>query len=201
MEEPQLSESGVTIDRTEHSEQGRLVLNALLPEPYNRETERIGGSGKEFWVFGKNFANDQEPRRLERSSMELGGWRIQVSPKEASAENLFLNVLQVTDGNSGRTFPLQRVDAGAMVGCLIDGPECNWVVLFRRNGRRGDGPLSLHLPGEQPCRMLITDLEQGTWRAHRTGGEDVTLRVSNETAAIWLLDRAGEWHISKSGGD
>lgn len=201
MEEPRLSESGVTIDRTEHGQEGRLVLNTLLPEPTNRETETIGGPGKEFWVFGENFANDQEPRRLERSSMELGSWRVQVSPKEASAENLLLNVMQVTDRNGGRTFPVELVDAGPMVGCRIDGPECDWVVLFRRDGRRADEPISLRLPGEEPCRILITDLKQGTWRATRTGGEAVTLRVSNEAAAAWLPHRAGDWHISKIDGD
>ena len=197
MEEPQVSESGATIDRTEHGQQGRLVLNTLLPEPSNREIDKIGGLGKEYWVFGENFANDQEPRRLERSSMELGSWRVQVSPQEASAENLLLNVMQVTDRHGGQTFPVERVDAGPMVGCRLDGPECDWIVLFRREGRRADGPVSLHLPGEGPCRILITDLEQGTWQANRTGGEAVTLRVSSATAAAWLQGQAGDWHISR----
>lgn len=61
------------------------MLNTLLPELSNRETETIGGPGKEYWAFGQNFANDQDPGRLERSSMELGSWRIQVSPEEAPA--------------------------------------------------------------------------------------------------------------------
>jgi hypothetical protein len=200
MERPQLSESSVTINRTEHGQQGRLVLNTLLPEPPNRETETIGGPGKEYWVFGKNFANDQEPRRLERSSMELGNWRVQVSPKEASAENLLLNVMQVTDQRSSQTFPVQRVDSDSMVGCRIDGPECDWIVLFRRDGRRAREPVSLKLSGEQNCRILITDLEQGTWQAKRAGGGGVTLRVSNETAAAWLTGKAGDWHISRIDG-
>ncbi len=200
MEEPQVSDSGVTIDRTEHGQQGRLVLNTLLPELSNRETETIGGPGKEYWAFGQNFANDQDPGRLERSSMELGSWRIQVSPEGASAENLFLNVMQVTDWRSGRAFPVERVNVGPMVGCRIHGPECDWVVLFRRDGHRADRAVSLHLPGQRPCRILITDLDQGMWRAKRAGGEAVTLRVSGESAAAWLQAKAGEWHISKIGG-
>ena len=200
MERPQVSQSEITIDRTEHGQQGRLVLNTLLPEPPNRETETIGGPGKEYWVLGKNFANDQEPRRLERSSMELGNWRVQVSPKETSAESLFLNVMQVTDQRSSQTFPVQRVDFGSMVGCRIDGRECDWIVLFRRDGRRGDEPVSLKLPGERDCRILITDLEQGTWQAKRVGARGVTLRVSNETAAAWLIGKAGDWHISRADG-
>ena len=177
------------------------MLNTLLPEHSNRETETIGGPGKEYWVFGENFANDQEPRRLQRSSMELGSWRIQVSPKEASAENLLLNVMQVTDRQGGRTFPVERVEAGPMAGCRIDGPECDWIVLFRRDGRRADGPVSLRLPGQGPCRILITDLEQGTWQASRTGGEAVALRVSSATAAAWLRGEAGDWRIWRIAGE
>jgi heparin/heparan-sulfate lyase len=201
MEEPQLSESAVTVDRTEHGQQGRLVLNTLLPEARDREIEKIGGPGKEYWVFGENFANDQEPRRSERSSMELGSWRIQVSPKQASAEDVLLNVMQVADRLSGRTFPVERVDAGPMVGCRIDGPKCDWVVLFRRDGRCADDDISLRLPDEQPCRILVTDLERGSWRANRTGGESVTQRVTSETAAFWLEGKAGQWRFSKAEGD
>ena len=195
MERPQLSASRITIDRIEHGQQGRLVLDTLLPEPPNRETEIVGGPGREYWVFGENFANDQEPRRLERSSMELGSWRVQVSPKEAAAENILLNVMQVTDQRSGKTFPVERVDAGSMVGCRIDGPQSDWIVLFQRDGRRTGEPVSLKLPGEKMCRILITDLETGTWQAERAGGGKSTLNVSNETAAAWLMGKGGDWQI------
>jgi len=45
--------------------------NTLLPEPSDREIETIGGPGKEYWVFGENFANDQDPRRLERIARKV----------------------------------------------------------------------------------------------------------------------------------
>ena len=103
------------------------------------------------------------------------------------------------DGDENE-LPVERVDSGSMVGCRIDGPECDWIVLFRRDGRRSAGPISLEFPGEQTCRILITDLEPGTWEAKRAGGEGVSLRVSNETAAAWLAGAAGNWHISRTGG-
>jgi hypothetical protein len=109
--------------------------------------------------------------------------------------------MQVTDRHSGQTFPVERVDAGPMVGCRIDGPACDWIVLFRRDGRRAGEPVSLELPGEQDCRILITDLEQGTWQAKRAGARGVTLRVSSETAAAWLTGKAGDWAISRIDGE
>jgi heparin/heparan-sulfate lyase len=201
MEEPQVSESAVTIDRTEYGQQGRLMLNTLLPEPHNREIETIGGPGKEYWVFGKDFANDQQPGSLQRSSMELGSWRIQVSERERATESLFLNVMQVTDWQDGQTFPVERLDAGPLVGCRIDGPECDWIVLFQRDGRLDDRPVSLHLAGDQPCRILISDLKPGTWKANRTGDESVTMRVSEQTAAAWWQGRAGDWQLAMIADD
>jgi hypothetical protein len=129
--------------------------------------------------------------------MELGSWRIQVSPKNASEEDLFLNVMQVTDWRNGRTFPVERIDAGPMVGCRIDGPKCDWVVMFRRDSHRTNMPVSLELPGQQPCRILLTDLEQGNWQAIRSGGDPVSLQVSNETGAAWLQGKGGNWHVAK----
>ena len=201
MEEPQVSEAGVTVDCTEHDQQGRLVLNTLLPEPHDRDIETIGGPGKEYWVFGQNLPNDQEPRRQERSSMELGSWRIQVSPKKASKEDLFLNVMQVTDWRSGRTFPVERIEAGPMVGCRIGGPKCDWIVLFRRDSHCGNTPVSVDVPGRQPCRILLTDLDSGPWQAIRSGEETVSLQVSNETAAAWFQGNGGKWRIAKVSGN
>jgi len=129
--------------------------------------------------------------------MELGSWRIQVSPKRPAAENVMLNVIQVTDWPGGRKLPVERVDAGLMVGCRIHGPDCDWGVLFRRDGRRGEEPVSPQLSGDELCRILITDLDPGTWQAIRAAAAPVTLQVEDQTGAAWLQGRAGAWRLSK----
>nr|HPM84878.1 hypothetical protein [Candidatus Anammoximicrobium sp.] len=63
----------------------------------NRQLTSVGGPGKEYWVFGTNYANDIEPRQLARSSLEPGEWRIELSPIGASSEDLFLTVMQVSE--------------------------------------------------------------------------------------------------------
>ena len=52
------------------------------------------------YLTRRNWANDVDPRRIERTSIEAGAWRIEVSPKAHAAEDLFLNVMQVTDSRS-----------------------------------------------------------------------------------------------------
>ena len=38
-----------------------LQNHVLLPEAGNAQIEKVGGKGKEFWVFGTNYPNDALP--------------------------------------------------------------------------------------------------------------------------------------------
>src|SRR5205085_3195927 len=96
----------------------RLVNTALLPAADNLTTEIVGGPGKEFWVFGTNYPNATVP-----PDPEVGGWRVQLSPKQPAREDLFLNVLQPTD--DGSAIGVRKLEAGPVVGVQI----ADWVVL------------------------------------------------------------------------
>lgn len=197
LEEPRIDGATATVDRTEHGERGRLVLNALLPAAEDLDMGKVGGPGKEYWVFGKNYANDPEPERREKSSIETAAWRIEISPKKPAEENLFLIVMQVTDRLSGTTLPVVRLDAGDRVGCRIDGPGGGWVVLFRKDGRRSEQPVSFALDGKGPYRVLVTDLAPGTWRARRAGGEAKAAEVTEEQGAAWFEGQPGAWTLMR----
>lgn len=197
LEEPQVSDHAVTIDRTEYGETGRLVLTPLLPKTGDRRIEKIGGPGREFWVFGENFANDQEPGDEARTSKEIGKWRIEISPKHPAQENLMLHAMQVTTHTGGTTLPVTLVDDGLLIGCRIDGPDEDWLVLFRSDGRQGDGPISFECQGDQPCHALITDLSAGTWQAQRGEDDPVTIEVTEESAAALLRAGPGRWRLSR----
>jgi len=126
--EPQVRGASASADR--------LALDVLLPKPENVALEKVGGSGKEFWVFGVNYANEPEGRSARRgnaggSGVESGRWRLEVSPQKEAAEDLFLTVMQL-----GERLPVRLVEAGERVGCQIG----NRSVLFYRDGRRTDVP-------------------------------------------------------------
>jgi len=198
LEEPRLDGPTAVVDRTEHGERGRLVLSALLPDAEDLSLEKVGGPGKEYWVFGRNYANDPEPGRRERSSMETGAWRIEISPKKPAEENRFLNVMQVTDRLAPAALPVQRVDAGDRVGCRIDGPGGGWMVLFRRDVRRSAQPQSFEVAGKGTCRVLVTGLAPGAWRARRAGGSEArTVQVAEEQGAAWFEAAPGAWTLSR----
>ena len=152
------------------------MLDVLLPPVENAALEKIGGPGKEFWVFGVNYPNEPQNKTTKRAkpdqdSMELGQWRLELSPKAAAAEDLFLTVMQVGDRSAGRRWPVKRIQAGDRVGCLIEG-EAGLVVGALRDLRPSDSHVEFTLPGQAACRFLVTGLAQGNWQARRKGGAE-----------------------------
>jgi hypothetical protein len=56
-----------------------------------------------------NYANDVDTEMLRRSSLEPGAWGIELSPKAAASEDLFLTVMQVTDWTNPGRLPVQHL--------------------------------------------------------------------------------------------
>lgn len=197
-EEPRIDGTTAVVDCTQHGQRGRLTLDALLPRADNLQLRSVGGPGKEFWVFGQNYANDVEPQRLANSSMEPGAWRIEVSPKKQAGEDLFLNAMQVTDREKPGRLAVQRVETPDRVGCTIAGKQANWLVLFRRDAAPSDQAVAIETPEGAACRMLVTDLKPGLWRAQRRGDRAAQeVRVTEELKAAWIEGPGGHWSVER----
>jgi CubicO group peptidase (beta-lactamase class C family) len=202
LEEPRVDGTSAVVDCTEHGNSGRLVLNTLLPAATDLDLTKVGGPGKEYWVFGQNWPNDIAPERLERTSIEPGAWRIEVSPKAAAAGDLFLNVMQVTDRQSSARWPVRVIEAGERVGCLLEGPDDAWTVLMRRDNRRSAEPVKFTvksgMPGDRTSHVLITDLSPGQWDARQeSSGEVRHITVGEDSGAAWFEGPAGTWTLSR----
>ncbi|MBN1417305.1 MAG: heparinase II/III family protein [Planctomycetes bacterium] len=201
IEEPRIEGTTAVIERTERGGRGRLVLSSLLPGASKLAIEAIGGPGKEFWAFGTNYANDADDARRARSTIEPGAWRIEVSPREPAAEDLFLQVMLVADRDAGATLPVRRIDAGERIGCAIDrsGGDGGSAVLFRRDARRGSAPFGFDVAGKGGYRILVADLAAGEWTAWRADDPAPArvLSVSPEEGAAWFEGQAGAWRFAR----
>ena len=69
-EEPRVDSTSAVAECTQYGNHGRLTLDVLLPATTNLALDKVGGPGREFWVFGTNYANDPDPQRFQRGSME-----------------------------------------------------------------------------------------------------------------------------------
>jgi heparin/heparan-sulfate lyase len=199
MERPRIEGSSAVIDRTEHGESGRLILDTLLPRPENLKLEAIGGSGKEFWVFGKNYPNDLD--EYPNNSIEAGAWRIEASPLAPAAEDLFLNVMQVTDTSVNQRLPVRLLETATHIGCVIEGPEASWAVVFRRDGRASNEPVRIEIPSTRRCRAVVCNLTPGNWAALLPKSKSVTeVMIDKKLQAACLEAPGGRWEIERIAG-
>ena len=200
VEEPRIDGATARVDRTQHGARGRLNLDVLWPEASDARLTAIGGPGREYWSAGRNYVNDIPADRLERSSKEPGSWRIELSPQNAAAENLFLTVMQVTERERGMHRRVQRLETPERVGCLLETPEAAWAVLLRRDNQRSAARVHLTLPAGRTVRVLVTDLVPGRWRAVRAGSDDVRVcDVTEGSGAAWFEGPGGGWTLHLSG--
>lgn len=164
VEEPVISGNSFTVKRTTMGDSGMLTDTVLLPETENAAVGKVGGPGKEFWVFGTNYPNAATTR--PDPANERGAWRVEVTPKAAAAEDCFLNVMQVSDNTAKKVNDVRLVDAGKVAGAVI----ADRVVTFSRDGQELKGGFGFTVPeGQDSWKILVTDLMPGTWQILKDG--------------------------------
>ena len=198
LEEPRVDAASAVVDCTQHGNSGRLTLDVLLADRRRRGPGqgRRAGQG----VLGLRPELRQRRRSAAAGTKLHRDRRVadRVVAKKAAAEDLFLNVMQVTDRQSPWRWPVQRLDAGQRVGCVIEGPESAWVVLMHKDSQRSAEPLKFTVPGQNLARMLVTDLSPGRWNARREGSaETLELLVNEDSGAAWFEGPAGTWTLSR----
>jgi heparin/heparan-sulfate lyase len=185
MEQPRIDGMSITVAPEQRGWQGKLVDQVLLPTAVR--ITPVGGPGKEFWVFGRNYPSEPPPHD-DPNEYEIGAWRVEVSPSDAAKDDTFLNVIQITD----REVPpllAERIEQGRTVGVRI----ADWTVLFQRDGRRTDRALGFRSEGQ---RFLVTDLAAGSWSVMRGAVPASKDRiVSSEEGALWFSGSPGYYTL------
>ena len=189
IEEPETGVQELTIRRTKDGDTGKLHCNILLPEA---DVTKVGGPGKEFWVFGENYPNVATTR--PDPCNERGAWRVEVTPKKESKEDCFLNVMQVMD-NSVKPLPVQRIDAEKVVGAAID----DRMVFFSRNSRQLTGTFTFEIPktSSKKVKVLLTDLAEGKWTVSKGKKTITSAKVNDQSGTLYFEAAPGKYVVSK----
>ncbi len=188
IEEPQIQGRTVTITRTKDGYSGKLVNDAILPEPENAQLTPIGGLGKEFWVFGTNYEN--EPQANYDLANERGAWRVELSPKKPANEDYFFNVMQVMDGDNDNPLNVSRLESDRLSAVQIGGR----VVAFSKDTETIDLPTTLTVTGEGQIKILITDLKAGTWQVHKDGSVFIpAIPVRTDDGILYFEGTKGQY--------
>ncbi len=170
--EPTVSNGSISLESTEAGRNGKLVNEVLLPQFGNRQIEKIGGEGKEYWVDGKNWGTVTQ--------QDAGRWRIELSPKTAAKSDNFLNVIQVMDAApSPKTLPVAKAFSteGNYVAITID----NRIVAQHLRLCTNAAPITFTIGDKKKVyHALVTDLKTGKWKVY--GKQIVTVAKDAGTA-------------------
>ncbi len=142
LESPKLTTGGFsigvpTLNRPGHAG-GRLEGRVLLPK--DAQINAIGGHGFEFFVDDKNYDENgtlqASIKKLGPNQGEPGAWRIEVTPPQDAADDVFLVVLLPTLGSTTPSHRVRLLESGRRVGCEVAGPHrtTQWWFEPGRNG-------------------------------------------------------------------
>ena len=186
-EEPVFNGNVCTVERKAKGYNGKLVNTVLLPLQENMNLAKVGGSGNEFSVAGKNY-----PQKFSNSNNSGDGaiWRIELSPKTSATTDVFLNVMQVTNSGNNNLLSVQKIETDRMTGVQIG----DRIVLFSKTGNSESLPVNLTISGSGTFKVLITDLEKGNWGITGTQSPGT---VRNENNQIYFQATAGNYVITK----
>lgn len=187
IEEPQTGNQSFSVSRTKDGDSGKLYCDVLLPEA---DVTKVGGPGKEFWVFGENYPNAATTR--PDPCNERGEWRVEVTPKKAAKEDSFLNVMQVMD-NSVTPLPVQRIDGDKVVGVSVS----DRVVIFARDSKSLSDNFTFEIPKSagKSVKVLLTDLQPREWTV-KNGKKTVhKASVTSEEGTIYVTLGPGKYSV------
>jgi len=191
MEEPMIRGNQVQLTLTQRGWSGKLVNTTLLPDQDNSQLTKVGGPGKEFWVFGQNFPSEVPPRH-DPDDYELGAWRVELSPAKESETDCFLNVMEITDRGQDALPEVQKIESGNLVGARV----ADRVVLFNRTGQRADKPVSFSVEGAEQFKILVTDLAPGTWQVRHEGRVLApALTVTDDAGILFFEGPPGKYRL------
>ncbi len=188
LEQPQINGNRVVFKDTRKGYTGKLTFDTVLPEADDTSINAVGGPDKEFFVAGVNWKVLLRPN----GNNEGGGWRVEVSPKTARIEDVFLNVLQVGDHTPDvAALPVQRIDCGTHTGLRL----ADRVVLFGKGRDRVGAAVTFTVTGAGTAKILVSDLKAGRWSVARAGKSDMIVTVAAEDGVAYFDGEAGIYRL------
>lgn len=197
-EEPVISESEnkITIKRTDNGQNGMLVNKTLIPEIGGAAFEKVGGSGKEYYVEGKNYSPSRSENGLQ---FDAGAWRVELSPKSESAKDKFLNVMYVTDADgTAEELPVFKDEGESFVSVTL----LDKTVVFPKNKKTVTQGFTVNVRdnGFSEADVLLCGLSPGKWSITKSGKTECA-EVSESGGCAYFKLAPGEYTTAKTDGN
>lgn len=189
IEEPQVRGNETVITRTQNGEDGKLVNTTLMAGNDKPEITKVGGPGREFWVFGTNYENEISSQG--ENTYERAAWRIEVSPSKVAADDCFLNVMQ-TMRRDQNPLKVSRIDGDKVTGAQI----ADRLVLFSRSQETIGSSVSFAVTGPGIRKILLGDLQPGNWQVMKDNRVVIpAATVQKSDGLLYFEGTGGEYRV------
>lgn len=187
--EPVIDGNKITITRTDNGFGGKLVNRTLLPKSDNIKLMRVGEKiGMPVtYVEGKNYDNPD----INGYETEQGDWRVELSPINATQNDLFLNAMYVTDSDNNDELVADYEENESFCGVTLK----NAAVYFsKKYNHKQDESFSLTLRDNdfERVSLLVTDIKGGKWKIAGDATE-LVVDVGNEENALCAVLSPGTY--------
>jgi hypothetical protein len=180
--EPVIAKNTIQFENTADGRNSKLYNDVLLPEIGNQDIQKIGGAGNEYWVDGKNWGSVTQE--------DAGRWRIELSPKQPSLSDNFLNVIQVMDVTPAQN-PLAVTKVMAAKGNYVVVSIADRVVAQQLTMDKNENEIELSIADKtKKYKVLVTDLVKGVW----------TITTPSGIQKINVADSIGSVYFNSFGG-
>lgn len=177
---------------TDDGYNGRIVLDTLLPEKDNTSISVVEGGEGDAWVNGTNYF----AKVVEGGLNEGGGSRIEISPKAAANEDIFLNVMQVSDADGTVILPTQKIETDTHAGVVIS----DRVVLFAKQRDRMSDDISFEISADGKYQITVADCAEGTWEI-LCDGKSVAEAISSKDGGVLAFEGKKAYYTLKYKGN
>lgn len=143
---------------------GKLTLDTLMPSHENVAYNVVGGEGQWSMVDGVNYGAKM-PDDPNAYRDEYNNYRLEISPKNDSELDYFLNVMQVGDADGADAYDVQLIETDKLAGCVVG----DRVVVFGKRRDRTSQATEFEFTGEGEFEVTVADMQAGTWSVYRNG--------------------------------
>ena len=191
-EEPQIVDGNkVVITRSDNGHNGKLVNKTVVPSADNSQFEKIGGEGKEFWVDGNNYPVSTY---IDGTVPDMGNWRVELSPAVPSMDDVFLNVMYVTDADADlQELPVSSDETELLYGIYA----LDKAVYFAKSRENISTQFSFTLPenGFDKTDCFVAGCQSGKWQI--TGNnKNIVVEIGANNNSFALELPAGTYTVS-----
>ena len=158
-EEPEINGNTVTAVNTLSLYNGKIYNETLLPKSGDLKIEKLGGEGLEYPDI--NGVNQMAVPKYDYND-ESGKWRVEISPSVKKKQDMFLNVLTVSENDEKISMlDAEYIENDDFVGALIK----NKAVFFGKEKGRFSKNVTVSVSSEaESIDFYVADLKEGSWQ-------------------------------------